>query len=190
MAGVTTVTAVVLCGGSGTRFGGDKTRAILGTTSVLDHLVAALPPAWTVVCVGVPRDLSRPVRWCREEPPGGGPVAAVAAALRHVSDPVVAALGGDMPYAAVPAASLVDRLAAEPDVDAVVGRDAGGRLQPLLAAYRADALRRALPDPPGGAPLMRVLDRLRTSVVALPAPGTLDVDTPADLEDARHRLDP
>jgi hypothetical protein len=95
-----------------------------------------------------------------------------------------------MPYAAVPAPSLVARLEAEPDVDAVVGRDAGGRLQPLLAAYRVTALRDAVPDPPGGAPLMRVLDRLRTHVVPLVAPGTLDVDTPADLEDARHRLDP
>jgi molybdenum cofactor guanylyltransferase len=183
-------TAVVLCGGAGTRFGGDKTRAALGTTSVLDHLVQRLPPAWTVICVGTPRELSRPVRWCREEPPGGGPVAALAAALNHVTDPVVVALGGDMPYAAAPAPSLVARLAAEPDLDAVVGRDGSGRLQPLLAAYRAQALRAAVPDPPEGAPLMRVLDRLRTAVVPLEAPGTLDVDTRADLEDARHRLDP
>jgi len=185
-----TVTVVVLCGGAGRRFGGDKTRADLGGAPVLDHVLDGLPSQWPAICVGVPRLTSRPAGWCRESPPGGGPVAAIAAALPHVRSAVVVILGGDMPYAAGAAPSLASRLAEAPDVDAVLGRDGDGRLQPLLAAYRVDALRAALPTPAAGTPLMRLLDSLQTLVVDLPEGAALDVDTAADLESARHRLDP
>lgn len=179
-------TAVVLCGGAGSRFGGDKTRAELDHRPLLDHLLGDLPPGWAVLCVGEERNAVRPATWCREDPPGGGPVAAVAAALPHVDSSVVVLLGGDMPYAAAPAPGLVSRLVADPGLEAVVGSDGDGRLQPLLAAYRTEALRRALPDPPAGTPLMRLLDGLRTAVVPLQGPATLDIDTRGDLEAARR----
>ena len=184
------VTAVVLCGGEGRRFGGDKTRADLAGSPVLDHVLDGLPSDWAVICVGEPRPTRRPAAWCRESPPGGGPVAAIAAALPQVDSPVVVILGGDMPYAAGPAPSLASRLAEAPDVEAVIGRDGDGRQQPLLAAYRTAALRDALPDSPAGTPVMRLLDALRTLVVTLPEGAALDVDTTEDLESARHRLDP
>jgi molybdenum cofactor guanylyltransferase len=184
------VTAVVLCGGAARRFGSDKTRATLGDRPVLDHVVSALPTGWPVVCVGERRDLSRPAVWCREDPPGGGPVAALAVALDVVGTPIVVVLGGDMPYAAGAAPALVDQLLAHPDVEAVAGRDGEGRRQPLLAAYRTTALSAALPHPPSGTPLMRLLDRLRVLAVPLPDRAALDIDTPLDLERARHRLDP
>ncbi|WP_161988614.1 molybdenum cofactor guanylyltransferase [Pedococcus bigeumensis] len=194
---IPSVTAIVLCGGAGRRFGGDKTRADLAGSPVLDHVLDGLPSAWPVVCVGDPRPTARPVAWCREDPPGGGPVAAIAAALPHVDSPVVVVLGGDMPYAASPAPDLASRLAVGPGLDVVLGRDGDGRLQPLLAAYRTEALCAALPKPAAGTPLMRLLDSLRTLVVALPEGAALDVDTTADLDRARrrprptrHRLDP
>ena len=177
---------MVLCGGAGRRFGGDKTRALLDGATLLDRVVGGLPSQWPVVCVGAPRPLARPVVWCREQPPGGGPVAALAAALPRVSTEVVVVLGGDMPYAGEPAASLVARLHADPDVEGAVARDGDGRLQPLLAAYRTAALRAAVPDPPAGAPLMALLDRIRTLVVPLAAPAALDGDTPEDLDRARR----
>ena len=93
----TPVTAVVLCGGTGRRFGGDKTRADLGGASVLDRLLAGIPADWPVLCVGERRPTARAVTWLREDPPGGGPVAALAAALPRVDTPVLVALGGDMP---------------------------------------------------------------------------------------------
>jgi molybdopterin-guanine dinucleotide biosynthesis protein A len=184
------VTAVVLCGGAGRRFGGDKTRADLAGSPVLDHVLDGLPADWPVVCVGDPRLTRRPVGWCRENPPGGGPVAAIAAALPHVVSPVVVVLGGDMPYAARPVTDLASLLAGEAGIDAVLGRDGEGRLQPLLAAYRTQALREAVPAPAAGTPLMRLLDSLSTLVVPLPEGAALDVDTAEDLERARHRLDP
>jgi molybdopterin-guanine dinucleotide biosynthesis protein A len=193
---MTSVTAVVLCGGESRRFGSDKTRADLSGRTLLDHLLDDLPVDWPVICVGPQRPTSRPVRWVREEPPGGGPVAALAAALPEVRSPTVVLLGGDMPYAGPAAVRLASALAEGSDADgsrlpeAVVARDGDGRVQPLLAAYRRDALDHALPEPAAGAALMRLLDALRVETVLVTAPDSLDVDTASDLAQARHRLEP
>jgi molybdopterin-guanine dinucleotide biosynthesis protein A len=187
---VPSVTAIVLCGGEGRRFGGDKTQALLAGSTVLDHLLDGLPHEWPVVCVGEPRPTSRAVQWCREDPPGGGPVAAISAALPTVEGPVVVLLGGDMPYAGEPAPGLVAALDGATDRDAVVARDGDGRLQPLLAAYRTTALRAAVPEPAAGSPLMRLLDAMSTLVVSVGDDASLGVDTAEDLDRARHRLDP
>ena len=185
------MTAVVLCGGAGRRFGGDKTRADLAGSPVLDHVLDGLPADWPVVCVGEPRPTARgrsagaarthpaAARWPPSRPrsPTSTARVVVRARRRH------AVCRG-------PAPGLASRLAAGPDLEAVLGRDGDGRLQPLLAAYRTEALREAVPEPAAGTPLMRLLDSLRTLVVALPEGAALDVDTTEDLERARHRLDP
>ena len=93
-------------------------------------------------------------------------------------------------YAAGPAAQLATSLATEPEVEALVARDGDGRLQPLLAAYRTAALREAVPEPAAGTSMMQLLEQLHLRVVPVPEGSTLDVDTTADLERARHRLDP
>jgi molybdenum cofactor guanylyltransferase len=183
------VTAVVLCGGAGRRFGGDKTQALVGGVPLLDHVLRALPTDWSVVCVGPQRPTAREVTWSREEPPGGGPVAALAAGLPDAATGFVVVLGGDMPAAGSAAAALAAALDAQPEVDAVVGTDGEGRRQPLLAAYRLQSLRRALPRPPGGTPMMRVLDQLVVAPLQLDAWASLDVDTADDLAALRHRLE-
>ena len=183
----TGVTALVTCGGTSRRLGGrDKTREPLGGSTVLDHLLDALPPSWPVVCVGDERPTTRAVTWVREEPIGGGPVAAVAAGLGAVATTTCVVVAGDMPFAGPAARDLAGALADEDDLEAVVGTDGAGRAQPLLTAYRAGALRAALPGDPAGARLMGVLDRLRTATLPLPHPASLDVDTPEALEEARH----
>jgi len=184
---VPATTALFTCGSTSRRLGGrDKTREPLGASTVLDHLLAALPSGWPVLCVGEERPTCRPVGWAREEPPGGGPVAALAAGLRRVTTQACVVVAGDMPFAGPAAADLAAALEDSPDVDAVVGSDGTGRSQPLLAAYRTEALLAALPEDPAGARLMAVLDRLRTTTLELPAPRTLDVDTPEALARARH----
>jgi molybdopterin-guanine dinucleotide biosynthesis protein A len=185
----TDVTAVVLCGGAGHRFGGDKTQALAAGVPLLDHVLVALPAEWPLVCVGPARPTAREVTWCREEPPGGGPVAALAAGLAHATTTTAVVLGGDMPHSGSAATALAAALEAQPEVDAVVGTDDEGRRQPLLAAYRVASVRRALPNPPGGTPMMRLLDQLVVAPLRLEAWASLDVDTAEDLAAAQHRLE-
>ena len=208
------VCVIVLCGGTSRRLGGrDKTRESLAGTTVLDHLLDALPAGWTVICVGEERTTTRWVQWCRESPAGGGPVAGIAAGLaaevaaglvagvaadaapgapadahhhKHGAAEICVVIGGDMPFAAPAVPTLVDALSSEPRLDAVLAGDPDGRTQPLLAAYRTEALRAALPGAPGGARLMTVVSALRIGTVACDARTTLDVDTPEALERARH----
>lgn len=182
-----TVAAIVLCGGAAQRFGADKTRETIREIPVLDWVLDALPAPWPVLCVGPVRATRRSgVRWILEDSPGGGPAAAVAAALRRTEAEVVVVLGGDMPFAGQVAADLADRLAAAGEaVDVVAGVDPDRWVQPLLAAYRADRLRRALPAQPDSARLRQVLDRLTVIRVPVPATACLDVDTVPDLERAR-----
>lgn len=180
--GVWSVTAVVLCGGRARRFGSDKTRAQLHGRALLDHLLDALPPTWPVVCVGEPRPTRREVAWAREDPPGGGPNAAIAAALAEVDTALVVVLAGDMPWAGAVADRLAAPLAggADPGLGAVYARDGDRGVHPLLAAYRTSALRAALPDPPEGTAARAVQRRLRFAVLDVPDAGR-DVDTPDDL---------
>ena len=185
-----TVTAVVLCGGGSIRFGADKTRQPLGETTVLGHLVDSLPLDWSVVAVGTPRPLEREVTWSREDPPGGGPLAGIAAGVRGVTTDVVVVIAGDMPFAGPWAARLVDTLAAAPATNAVTARDGDQRPNPLLTAYRTDALREALPHDPAGGSARLLLQAIAHEGMLVPDEESLDVDTPEALEAARHRLGP
>jgi molybdenum cofactor guanylyltransferase len=181
---------IVLCGGSSRRLAGrDKTRESLAGTTVMDHLLDALPSGWVVVCVGEERATTRSVGWCRESPAGGGPVAGIAAGLGYLEPlraRICVVVGGDMPFAAPAAPTLVAALDASAGLDAVLAADLDGRPQPLLAAYRCEALRAALPRAPDGARLMSILDALVTGTVTCEAQITLDVDTQESLGQARH----
>ena len=179
------VSAVVLAGGRATRFGGDKLAAPLRGTTVLGHLLAALPPDWPVVAVGAARALAleppRPVDWTCEDPPGGGPFAAVLAGVALVRTPLVAVVAGDMPDAAPALARLAEVLhAAGPEVEAAVGVDDEGVPNPLLAVYRTGAVAGQAGRPTVGVPARRLL-RLTHVEVEVPGAPAHDVDTPADL---------
>ena len=179
------VTALVVAGGPATRFGSDKLVAPLHGAPLLDHLLLGLPAAWPVVVVGARRPTPRAVEWTREEPPGGGPLAGIAAGVERVATELVAVVAGDMPHAAGALIDLADVLrTAPPDVAAAVATDRESVANPLLAVYRTDAVREALPDDPRGIPARSLL-ALRHVEVAVPAVAALDVDTPADLDQLR-----
>jgi molybdopterin-guanine dinucleotide biosynthesis protein A len=176
------VTAVVLAGGTSRRFGSDKLAAPLRGTTVLDHLLGSLPSRWPVVVVGIERPTVRPVTWASEDPPGGGPLAGVEAGLRCVATGLVLVVAGDMPYAGAAAVDLVATLRAQPpDVAAVVAQDDSGHANPLLAAYRAAAVRQALPRPSVNRPA-KLLLTLPRMLVAVTGREAHDVDTRSDLD--------
>lgn len=190
------VVGVVLAGGAGRRLGGvDKAGLRVGGRSLLDRVLVALATvAGRLVVVGPPRPvgLERAVLFLQESRPGGGPVPAVAAALDATGGAsVVILLAVDLPLlAGADLARLLQRLDTAPDgVGAVAAADPDGRPNPLLAAYRPPALRRALADlgDPSGCAAARLLPA-SVAVVYLGAGATLNVNTPADLERAQRAV--
>ncbi|MEV7345122.1 DUF6457 domain-containing protein [Streptomyces sp. NPDC093544] len=149
--------AVVLAGGAARRLGGvDKPAVRVGGRALLDRVLAACADAVTTVVVAEPRSTARPVVWAREDPPGGGPLAALDAGLRHTTAEYVVVLSADLPFLE---AGTVRRLtealqASTADPEDAEGKPSGpegvllvdpeGKDQPLVAAYRVRALRREL----------------------------------------------
>ena len=177
------VTVVALAGGGSRRFGSDKLAATIRGTTVLDHLLSGLPEEWPVVVVGEPRTTARPVEWTIEDPAGGGPLAGVAAGLARVTTALVAVVAGDMPFAAPAVVGLVEVLrSAPPEVGGAVGTDEHDHANPLLAAYRVDVLRDAVPHPAHGraAKTLLAVPHVEVRVTGVAA---RDVDTPADLDE-------
>lgn len=185
------LTVVVVAGGSGRRFGGDKLAADLSGSSVLATLVGALPPSVEVVVVGPERPVGREVLWVLEDPAGGGPLAGVAAGCAVVGTGFVALVAGDMPYAAGALAPLsaaltgpVGRAGQAGGVAAAVAVDDRGVANPLLSLWRTASLRAALPEDAHGRAARVLLDAPHVEV-ATGTPATLDVDTADDLAAVR-----
>ncbi|MER7620495.1 NTP transferase domain-containing protein [Streptomyces sp. NPDC126503] len=196
-AGVTTAyDAVVLAGGSARRLGGaDKPGVRVGGRPLLDRVLAACPDAGRTLVVGEPRPTLRPVRWTREEPPGGGPVAALDAGAAETGAEVLVVLSADLPFLGrdtVP--RLLGALAGAPDAEAALLTDPGGRDQPLVAAYRAGPLRHALDrlrhDHRGLAhmPLRHLTGSLRLTRTTADPLASFDCDTWEDIVTARARI--
>ncbi|HKG49454.1 MAG TPA: NTP transferase domain-containing protein [Actinomycetales bacterium] len=186
---------VVLAGGPSRRLGQDKLAADLGGGTVLDVLLEGLAKATAdadVVVVGPHRPGPADLLRVREDPPGGGPVAGLAAGMATNlgrglgDDDLVAVLAGDQPFAARALPVLATVVGG--DWDGAVGVDRDGRDQPLLAVYRAGPLRRAIGRHPAGARVRDVVGRLRVARTPLPEDSSVDVDTVADLERAREVL--
>ncbi|KUO21209.1 NTP transferase domain-containing protein [Streptomyces dysideae] len=186
--------AVVLAGGAARRLGGaDKPGLRVGGRALLDRVLAACDDARATVVVADPRPTARPVTWAREDPPGGGPLAALDAGLRHTTAEHVVVLSADLPFLeAGTVRRLLGALRAG-GADGVLLTDADGRDQPLVAAYRAAALRRelaALTDAHGGLtglPLRRLTGALDLTRVPDPV-ASFDCDTWDDITTARARI--
>lgn len=158
--------AVVLAGGAARRLGGvDKPALRVGGRTLLDRVLSACAGAGTSVVVGPRRATARPVRWVQEQPPGSGPLAALAAGLRRTNASMVLVLSADLPFVSTATVRALLRAAlggteeAAADtaatelapgrntvamVEGAVVTDGEGRDNPLVAVYRAESLRREL----------------------------------------------
>jgi len=190
--------AVVLAGGGARRLGGlDKPAQEVGGASLLDRVLAATADAQRTVVVGPERVTARQVLWTVEAPAGGGPVAALAAGLRHVTAGRMLLLAADLPFLdARTVRALLDALGSgagpgPAGTDGALLVDECGWDQLLVGVWRTAALRAALPEVVDGARLGLVLgglDAVRVSVPTVagrPAPWT-DCDTDEDLRRARE----
>jgi molybdopterin-guanine dinucleotide biosynthesis protein A len=187
--------AILLTGGSARRLGGiDKPALEIGGIPIVARIAAAVADAAKLIVVGpcppgVPADVVT-----REDPPGGGPVAATIAGLSHVDSPKTAVLAGDLPFLTGEVITLLRETA--DDVALLV--DANGRDQLLCAMWRTEALQAATEGLGAGSPMRAVLAAAgtirRVSADQLYPPPWLDCDTPADLEEIRREhargLDP
>lgn len=175
--------AVILAGGSSARLDGeDKAGIVLDGTTFLDRALQAAAAARRIVVAGPRRNLAAGVAWVQEDPPGGGPLAALAAALPLLEAELIVVLAVDHPLVT---ATEVALLVASARPDGAVALDRDGRVQPLLAAYPKGAFEaavrtRALP----GGRAHHLLSQLQPALVELGDAAT-DCDTWQAIEEVR-----
>lgn len=200
------VDAVVLAGGAARRLGGvDKAMLEIGGRTLLDRVLAACVGARVTTVVGPRRAVARAdVRWVRERPPGGGPVAALGAGLAAGSDAAAAepreraaftlVLAADLAFVTPETARrLLAAVRGADRPDGVLLVDPEGRDQPLAAVYRTAALAAALDACRDavrgldGAPMRAVVGRLGLARLPDLAGDSFDCDTWEALYAARSR---
>lgn len=192
---MTAYDAIVLAGGAAKRLGGaDKPGVRVGGRALLDRVLAACDEAARTVVVGGRRPTARPVRWAREEPPGGGPWPRSTRGCGASRPATVLVLSADLPFLGKP---TVRRLVETLDTsgrEAALLTDADGRDQPLVAAYRAEPLRRELAllateyGSLRGLPLRLLPDELELARVDGDPLASFDCDTWEDISTARARI--
>jgi molybdopterin-guanine dinucleotide biosynthesis protein A len=196
------ITGIVLAGGRSARFGSNKLAAELDGTTLLARAIDRLGPIVDDLVVAGPapgadeRHSVQEPRVVPDAEPFPGPLVALAGALASAGGSQAIVVAGDMPdLVAAVLRSMLDRLDADPAVDAVTLESTSPRRQVLPLAVRVaaglDAARIAVDS--GDRSLIRLIDRLTVGEVPLadwlpldPRSKTLrDVDTPADLERLR-----
>ena len=189
--------AILLAGGRATRVdGAAKPLFEVGGATLLGRAVASVTAvgARPVLVAAPVLDPALSVEWVVEDPPFGGPVAGVVAALSRSSawepEPEwTFLLACDLPRIDAAVERLrSDILLLPSDTDGACLADASSRPQWLTGIYRTRALRRAanaMPDGGRDAPVRDLLADL--AIAAIPVPGdlTADVDTWEDLKRAR-----
>jgi molybdopterin-guanine dinucleotide biosynthesis protein A len=196
-----TTAVIVLTGGGSTRMGRHKPALQVGGRPMIERVLGAADEHVRVV-VGDPEAVPEGTPVVREDPPGSGPVAGIAAGLAALAElmgpgdtiELVGVLAGDLPFLT---AEHLDELfvaltSGPPDIerpDVALAVDPTGTANWLCAVWRADVLRRRLAElgEPAGKSVRRLLGGTRQVHVLDETGWSSDVDTPDDLDAARNR---
>ena len=186
------IEAFILIGGRSTRFGSDKAFFEFEGEALALRAAAVVEAAFPgihVTFVAASRDqfgiktdgLERPVIFDRRK--GFGAWSGLDAALSHSRAQWTLVLACDLPFVT---SEFLQQLgqAADANVDAVVARQADGRLQPLCAMYRGDALHSVVGESMmarSAPPLAGIFKRVRSTFVDAGSDVLRNVNTPADL---------
>ncbi|QSS91794.1 DUF6457 domain-containing protein [Streptomyces sp. M54] len=192
---MTAYDVIVLAGGAAKRLGGaDKPGLRVGGRALLDRVLSACADAAVTVVVGGRRATARPVVWTREVPEGGGPLAALGAGLRMTTAERVLVLSADLPFLGRGTVDALLTAAGEPGREGALCTDPDGRDQPLVAAYRAEPLRRELAliatehGSLAGLPLRLLTAELDLARIGAGPDASFDCDTWDDIAAARARI--
>lgn len=187
------VTAVVLCGGSGTRLGtGDKTLLPVLGRPLVSYAAETLRPQVGRLILGSGRD-PQPYEALgyevvADQRPGTGPLGGVIGTLAAVTSDWILVHPGDTP---LPDRGLVARLSPAADTRGIAVPRTGGQRQHLvLLMSRAMAGELAAYYEAGGRAVRRWLDGLGIEGVDMSdvAKSFFNVNTPDDLAEAERRI--
>lgn len=191
-------TALILCGGRTTRFGGDKARACVGGRAVIDRVIEVVAPITdrvVAVTSAGKADLGLPdeVRVITDRYPGTGPLGGICTGLEAMQSELALVVACDLPF--LNGGLLRFLLSLADGFEAVVPRREDGRAQPLPAVY-ARGCRGAMQHrlAAGRLSVWRVLEDLDTRYVEPEDCRRLDPDllsffnlnTPGDLAEANR----
>lgn len=171
------MTSIILTGGKSTRFGKNKSEAIVCGKTLLEILVSNLPDN-DIVIVGPETNVA--ARYIREEPLFSGPVAAIAAALKIIESDSVAVFATDMPFAPLVLPELLRNF----NSDAAIPLDALGISQPLSAIYRTESLKRAISSLPTATnqSMKKLLEQMTVELISTcNFDYLMDIDSPEDI---------
>lgn len=186
--------AIILAGGRASRLGGaDKPALVIGGRTLLDHAIDAASGARRTIVVGPPREIDG-VETVREDPPYGGPVAALETALSLIESEWMLLLAADLPRAGEAVTLLLRAARPHPEhVDGFALADPQGYTQWLVGLYRTEAVRGAVDaltaarGTPRDASLRSLLGGLTITRVPDLDGLAVDLDTWQDVSEARAR---
>lgn len=163
--------------------GVDKAAIDIFGRSLLDRALAHWPAGASLFAVGMERPTELCVTWRLEEPPGGGPLAGIAAALPSITSDLVGLVAVDLPLLgpAVPDLLSSAKRSFEGGEDGAWLCDLAGHPQPLAACVVTGSLAAAMPTSPAGKSVRSVLETLSLSTVPVADVFLHDTDTWSDV---------